>query len=308
MKLILEVVQGEEPGQQIEIREGESVRLGKDSGLSDISFPLDPAMSLAHCVVGCDSGGGSVRDLNSMAGTFVNRIQVRQGRLKDGDYLSAGGTIFRVQVVDRGGESGAGAGGAQGADAEDGAGAGAAAEPSGPKPRLLALLKQEPLPLLGLFDAARDPKVLDLLATAGAQGESLFDGEPAAELAGVAPYLVLLDKESPLLADLVEAGWGDSWGVYLTSADSFQNVRWHLREFLMVADENGKEMYFRFYDPRVLRLYLPTCNAEEARRFFGPVDRFIVEENAEKVLYFLPGGQAPQMTPIDLTATSSATG
>src|SRR5439155_1286760 len=35
---------------------------------------------------------------------------------------------------------------------------------------------------------------------------------------------------------------------------------------------------FRFYDPRVLRIYLPTCNAAEQQFVFGPVLRFLCEE------------------------------
>ncbi len=36
-------------------------------------------------------------------------------------------------------------------------------------------------------------------------------------------------------------------------------------------------MIFRYYDPRVLRVYLPTCLAPELRTVFGPVRRFLLE-------------------------------
>ena len=32
-------------------------------------------------------------------------------------------------------------------------------------------------------------------------------------------------------------------------------LRRHLRRFLLVKDESGRQLYFRYYDPRVLRLY-----------------------------------------------------
>ena len=51
----------------------------------------------------------------------------------------------------------------------------------------------------------------------------------------------------------------------------------HFRQFLRVRDEAGREFFFRFYDPRVLRVYLPTCNSEELRTFFGPVELFSME-------------------------------
>ena len=41
-------------------------------------------------------------------------------------------------------------------------------------------------------------------------------------------------------------------------------------------------MIFRFYDPRVLRKFLPTCNADELQTFFGKVETFFAEDEKEK--------------------------
>jgi hypothetical protein len=46
----------------------------------------------------------------------------------------------------------------------------------------------------------------------------------------------------------------------------------------MVYDEEGSSLYFRYYDPRVLRAYLPTCNAEELGNVFGPIEFFMSEQ------------------------------
>ncbi len=46
-------------------------------------------------------------------------------------------------------------------------------------------------------------------------------------------------------------------------------------------------MYFRFYDPRVLRIFLPTCDRSQILEFFGPVKIFICEdEDPEHILLF----------------------
>ena len=51
----------------------------------------------------------------------------------------------------------------------------------------------------------------------------------------------------------------------------------------MACDEDGAVFYFRFYDPRVMRLYLPTCLEKELRTVFGPVRAFFIEaENDEE--------------------------
>src|SRR5262249_7471285 len=49
----------------------------------------------------------------------------------------------------------------------------------------------------------------------------------------------------------------------------------------------GNELYFRFYDPRVLRTFLPACTGAETKRFFGPVGIYLMEtENGEAISLF----------------------
>jgi hypothetical protein len=64
-------------------------------------------------------------------------------------------------------------------------------------------------------------------------------------------------------------------------------VRRHLRGFLIVHDPDGKPLYFRYYDPRVLRVFLSTCNAAELQEMFGPLSWYAVEaETPENLLLF----------------------
>jgi hypothetical protein len=44
-----------------------------------------------------------------------------------------------------------------------------------------------------------------------------------------------------------------------------------------VRTEDGTRLIFRYYDPRVLRVYLPTCRPAELETFFGPIDAFLTE-------------------------------
>jgi len=194
--------------------------------------------------------------------------------------------------------------------------------PAAPEPslqdRLLGLLRADFQPLYAIIDAARSPDIYKLLAEAkeearksreaqnpgaagptfqppaagmlegGAQYESLYEGRSKAELTLFAPYLVSLPPWSKLLEKLVSKGWGKSWGIYLTCNLPFHEVRHHFRHFLMVNMPDGGQVYFRFYDPRVLRVYLPTCTPEETGQFFGPVRRFAAEdEKLESLLEFV---------------------
>jgi hypothetical protein len=76
---------------------------------------------------------------------------------------------------------------------------------------------------------------------------------------------------------VIDNGWGNSWGVFLRTETSIRELRRHLRGFLRVRDEAGRRMIFRYYDPRVLRAYLPTCWPEELETVFGPVESYLME-------------------------------
>ena len=43
-------------------------------------------------------------------------------------------------------------------------------------------------------------------------------------------------------------------------------------------------MLFRYYDPRVLRAYLPTCDESELRAVFGPIRAFWMEARDSGVM------------------------
>ena len=62
---------------------------------------------------------------------------------------------------------------------------------------------------------------------------------------------------------------GQAWGIFLRSDDLLRTLRRHLRTFLRVKDESGRFLLFRYYDPRVLRIYLPTCHEGELKTVFG---------------------------------------
>ncbi|MCX6623126.1 MAG: DUF4123 domain-containing protein, partial [Acidobacteria bacterium] len=141
----------------------------------------------------------------------------------------------------------------------------------------------QPRGLFAVLDAARGPAVLNLLRSSNSRFESLYVGA-AAELDEVAPYLVQIAPTADLLRALVLAGWGQDWGCYLCSNAPFEEIRNHWRRWLLVESPEGKPLYFRFYDPRVLRVFLPTCTHDESERFFGPVHCFLVEDSQPGLL------------------------
>jgi hypothetical protein len=135
-------------------------------------------------------------------------------------------------------------------------------------------------PALGTFailDGAAIPDLLPKLNEEAPEHICLYRGELEPDLAECAPYLVRLAKESAFTKWLLAEGWGKSWGIFVLAAADLTTLRRHFRGFLIVLSPEGKRLYFRYYDPRVLREYLPTCNTEETRTVFGPVSRYFCE-------------------------------
>ena len=53
------------------------------------------------------------------------------------------------------------------------------------------------------------------------------------------------------------------------------------RKINMVQKPSGNAVFFRYYDPRVLRTYLPTCEPDEIKTVFGPVKEIVMEVEKE---------------------------
>lgn len=131
--------------------------------------------------------------------------------------------------------------------------------------------------VFAVLDGASVPGLLDKLHQARPEFECLYRGELAPDMAEVAPYLIRLERKAEFTTWLLAEGWGKHWGIFVcTPADLF-TMRQHFRRFLMVHDSTGTALYFRFYDPRVLREYLPTCDREQLTEMFGPVASYVTE-------------------------------
>lgn len=168
------------------------------------------------------------------------------------------------------------------------------------KSRLAKLLRERTSSLFATLDAARIGDLTNRLGTP--EVHALFEGQDQTELRDVAPYLVAVDK-SLTLEHLVEESWGRSWGIYLSCNEPVDKILAHLRQFVKVKTEDGGIMYFRFYDPRVLRVFLPTCTPEQAIEFFGPIQAFWVEgEDPSTCLLFRRGTRGVEKEAITLNS------
>jgi hypothetical protein len=138
-----------------------------------------------------------------------------------------------------------------------------------------------------IVDGARTIDVFRFLLQCHLEYVCLYSGPLTPDLEMAAPYLVQLDHGYRDTHRLIRQAWGNSWGVFLRSDTSLKKLRRHLREFLVVRDTGGNRLVFRYYDPRILRVFLPTCTISELRMVFGPIECFWTEiKNPEHLLEF----------------------
>lgn len=139
-----------------------------------------------------------------------------------------------------------------------------------------------------VLDAARQPDGPEQFQHSDARSESLFAGELGGKLKEVAPYLVEFRARSAFARWWFEQ-WGHSVGIMAEAPVRLEELRQHFRTLLIVRDEQRRKFYFRFYDPRVLREFVPKCTAEEVKRFFGPIAAIYCEgQGGEELLTFRP--------------------
>lgn len=155
------------------------------------------------------------------------------------------------------------------------------------KENLENLLFKENVRIYALLDGASVPDLPTKLFEMKPPRYCLFSGELEPDMQEVAPYLVRLYPRTPFTNWLLEECWGKHWGIFAHSRKTLKEMRKHFRALVSVYDEKGNPLIFRYYDPRVIGKFLPTCNPAEIKTFFGDVSSYFAEsKDGEKMLKF----------------------
>ena len=137
-----------------------------------------------------------------------------------------------------------------------------------------------------ILDGAKMRFDLDKAKELNVNHQCLYKGKSAINLGGVAPWLFTFQKGAPFANWFAENSPEKSWGILFHSEDAFETVYKHLRKFLLVKTEEEKELYFRYYDPRVLNTFMPSCDGRQLADFFGPIKAFYAETQPNKGLLY----------------------
>ena len=300
MSVHLRIDSGSQANTSLCIEAGKPLRVGRTT-LSDCILPEDKTLSRAHFELVYDGHACLLRDLNSSNGTSLNGAEIIETPLKDGDQITAGQTRFSIHIQS---EPVLPAPYAPMVPPD-----GLAPDPDFIQNRLLSAMRNSLQPLYAILDASHDPAILKALLDSKCEFCPLFQGELAIQLSPFVPYVVPLPPHSPLLPILLKNGWGKSWGIYLTSNATPADLLTLLRRHLPARLPDGRTSLLRFYDPRVLRVLLPSCTPLQLCHLFGPptlpIGLYVLEaEEPEAILTFSLKPQGLEKTELSMIPTT----
>ena len=155
-----------------------------------------------------------------------------------------------------------------------------------------------PLRCYALLDAARAPRIPDLLATAGLPHRCLLLGEDRLQEDGlqedglqtVAPYLVEITAEADFTRSLFTAGglhggiWDSNAAIFLRSRRDLDGLFHHLRRLYRIspARPGAPNTFLRYWAPETLRDLAPYLLRSE------PQSRALVSDAIEALLWRQP--------------------
>ena len=155
--------------------------------------------------------------------------------------------------------------------------------------------------IYAIVDAAQDEGIYKTLMGCTEEFTCLFNGRIPVVLARAAPYLIKLPVESELFQKFYQQGFYNNWAIFFTSFDSGKDLKKHFQDLLRVKTEDGRRLYFRYYDPRVLRTYLPTCTPSELRTVFGSASKFwVCGEEKDTIIEYGKDDERFYVTTFDL--------
>ena len=159
--------------------------------------------------------------------------------------------------------------------------------------------------LYAITDGAGEPLLTAMLRDLG-QSHACPVLIPGAAQQELIPYIVAVD--ALLLEWLRQTVWPRPWGVFALAKSDLASLAQHFARFLLVTMPDGDQWFFRFYDPRVLGIYLPNCSPEELSSFCGPVRAFAIPhpDGAQVELMQFVAGSAEAALPAEAPVEAQA--
>jgi hypothetical protein len=132
--------------------------------------------------------------------------------------------------------------------------------------------------IYGILDCAIDPGLHEHAARLEPEAaRCLFLGDLDPVVKAASPYLIDLTADDRLRRRWRDEGWTSNWGILIESSASLNAVWRRLRHFTQAILPSGEgPVLFRFWDPRVLRVFMPLVEPSDLPGWFQDIDAYIV--------------------------------
>jgi hypothetical protein len=155
-----------------------------------------------------------------------------------------------------------------------------------------------PLHTYAVIDGVRVPNLAEILPVCGLEARCLFlDGE-GEDLVALAPWLVRLEDGHRITRalftdvpgrDVPWELWRHAPALYLRSRLGIDRLRSHLRRFVRVGTDDGRLMFFRFWDSRTFEDFLVSHADDGALSLFRGIHSFVVYHRLSAARILLDG-------------------
>ena len=127
--------------------------------------------------------------------------------------------------------------------------------------------------LYAIVDTGIYREFIDIMDIEDPKRRILFKDPFIDEYENVAPYLLALNKNDPFTEDIITKGYGKPWMSFIVSRLDMPTLAFELRERINVySEQHGKEIIFRFYDPRNLKRYFKMLTMAEMMTLFQDIN------------------------------------
>ena len=133
------------------------------------------------------------------------------------------------------------------------------------------------MPLYAVLDCAADDALHGQAARLEPyEARCLFFGKLDPVVKAASPHVVELAPGDPLTELWRTQGWSQNWGTWIESRSDLHKVWRRLRHFTQAKLPSGEgPVLFRFWDPRVLRIYMPLIEPAELSAWFQDIDAYV---------------------------------
>lgn len=151
-----------------------------------------------------------------------------------------------------------------------------------------------------LMDCALDSTIYPTIQASGCPNQKLYGESWQSGLADIAPHVVELTSSAKFSTELLTWDWYGNWGYFVQSTTSLSDLAQSFADLTTAKLSSGEEVFFRFFDPRVIRVFLAQASKNDLQSVFAKAERLVVPsaevqgEGEAAIAYTLKNGSLAQ--------------